>query len=93
MARAIGFPAIGVWSDWWRGNFSVICKKKTVSVGMAKSPPRRRMSAACAMLSLSSTVQRVNHFVSNVLSSFLSLGALAQLFGLLLHRERVDDGI
>ena len=32
MARAIGFPAIGVWSDWRRGNFSFICKKKTVSV-------------------------------------------------------------
>ena len=55
--------------------------------------PQSVHSAACAMLSLSSTVRRVNHFVSNVLSSFLSLGALAQLFGLLLHRERVDDGV
>jgi len=45
------------------------------------------------MLSLSSTVRRVNHFVSNVLSSFLALAALAQLFRLLLHRERVDDGV
>ena len=32
MARAIGFPAIGVWSDWRGGNFSFVCKKKTVSV-------------------------------------------------------------